>query len=336
MTLRRVWMTLATAAAMVVAIPSAASATLDGTPADPAATPLSGPPPIEVVAAFDATAGQTPEGIVMDRRGVIYTSFALSGEIRRIRPDGVQDTVAVIDTGGGLVLGLTIERDTGEILAAVKGGGGDPHATGVWRVSPGGGATQWVATDPAGQPNGIFADHHGHTYLGDSLLGVVWRIDPDGELDQWAADPLLEGDPDAGVPIAFGANGVLVHQSAVYVANTDRASVVRIPVRHDGSAGTPHVYVSHPELLGADDMAFDAVGNLYVTTDGLGSSLVKVTPWRQVRTIATLADGIDYPAQLTFGRGAHDARTLYIANVGLIAGGAAVLAVHTPWPGSPS
>jgi sugar lactone lactonase YvrE len=327
MTTRRLFPAAAVALAVALAAPPAA-ASADGHHR------LGSSTPIEVVASFDVESGQTPEGLVIDQQGVIYTGFALSGEIRRIHPDGSQDIVTIIDTGGGLLLGLALDRHTGDLLAAVRAGA-DPSINGVWRVTPTGEASLWAATDPAGQPNGIFMDRDGTTYVGDSLLGVVWRINPASEVILWAAHPLLEGDPDAGVPIAFGANGVLVHEDSLFVANTDRASIVRIPIEQDGSAGDPSVFVSHPELLGADDMAFDVRGNLYVTTNGLGSSLVRVTP-RTVETIATMEDGIDFPAQVKFGRGQRDARTLYVANVGLITGNAAVLAIQTPFAGARS
>lgn len=316
--------TVATLAAAVLAPTGPATAAAARAPADRS--------PVETVAEFDFAAGEAPEGLVIDSYGRIYTGFALSGEIRRIDPDGSQHSLTRIDTGGGLLLGLTIDH-RGDLLAAVRGGEANPAATGIWRITPGGTASLWVPLDPSGQPNGIDTDRAGNTYVGDSIPGRVWRITPDGRLEEWASGRLLAGLPDAGQPGLFGANGVLVRGGSLYVANLDRAAVIRIPIRADGSAGRPQRYVQHPSLLGADDLVFDVVGNLYVTTDGFRNSLVRVTPWRSVRTIASGEDGLDSPAQLKFGRGRLRSDTLFIANIGGLFGRAAVRSVQVPFPG---
>lgn len=284
------------------------------------------------VATFDLGRNEAPEGITIDHRGVIYVSMALTGEIRRIDPNDHQSTVATVDVGEGLVLGLETHHDG--ILAAVASF--DPDTHGVWLVTRNGDARRIAALDPTGQPNGITMDHRGNIYVGDSLLGLVWRITPAGIVERWAEHPLLVGDFDGGIPdVSFGANGVLVHDHSLYVANTDSASIVKIPIRPDGSAGTPQLYVQHPALLGADDLAVDVYGNLYVTTDGLGNSLVRVTPSRKVHVLADADDGLDYAAGLAFGRGLLAKDTLFIANVGLNFGRPAVRAAHIGIPGVP-
>jgi hypothetical protein len=59
---------------------------------------------------------------------------------------------------------------------------------------------------------------------------------------------------------------------ALFVGNTDRGSVLQIPVRDDGSAGRPRLYAQDADMVGADGLAWDVQSNLYVTTDGLGHS----------------------------------------------------------------
>lgn len=288
---------------------------------------------VDPVAEFDLGENEGPEGLTIDHKGAIYVSMALTGEIRRIDPDGHRSTVATVDTGEGLVLGLKAVRH-GQILAAVASSDADTH--GVWLVTRDCDARRIAALDPTGQPNGITTDRRGNIYVGDSLLGLVWRVAPAGTVERWAEHPLLVGDFDGGIPdVSFGANGVLVHGRSLYVANTDSASVVKIPIRWDGSAGTPQLYVQHPALLGADDLAVDVHGNLYVTTDGLGNSLVRVTPSRTVRTLADADDGLDYAAGMTFGRGPLAKDTLFIANVGLNFGRPAVRAAHVGIVGVP-
>ncbi|WP_199790257.1 hypothetical protein [Streptomyces canus] len=52
----------------------------------------------------------------------------------------------------------------------------------------------------------------------------------------------------------FGADGIKVHDDAVWVSNTDRGMVLRIPVRRNGSAGP--IETRATGLGGIDDFAF--------------------------------------------------------------------------------
>jgi sugar lactone lactonase YvrE len=286
--------------------------------------------PVTTVVAFDPQQNEFPEGLAMTRRGDILVSMAFTGQVRHIDPAGRQRILATIPPAPGLLLGLTSPRP-GLLYAALASSVAETH--GVWAVTDDGQTRRIAALDPAGQPNGITIDRDGSIYVGDSLLGVVWRITPSGAVERWSEDPLLTPDPASGV--GLGANGVLVRDGYVYVANTDRALVARVPIRADGSAGPAGTYVADPRLLGADDLAFDVRGNLYVTTDGLGNSLVRVTPAGQVDTIANQSDGLDYAAGMRFGSGQRDRDTLFIANVGLNFGRPAVLAVDVGVPGLP-
>ena len=45
---------------------------------------------VETVALFDAGALETPENIAIDKRNNKYLSLALTGEIRKIAPDGTR------------------------------------------------------------------------------------------------------------------------------------------------------------------------------------------------------------------------------------------------------
>jgi sugar lactone lactonase YvrE len=298
-----------------------------------------GATPVTTVVAFDPQQNEFPEGLAMTRRGDILVSMAFTGEVRHIDPAGRQRVLATIPPAPGLLLGLTSPRP-GLLYAALASSVPETH--GVWVVTESGQTRRIAALDPAGQPNGITTDCDGNgittdcdgnIYVGDSLLGVVWRVTPSGTVQRWSEDPLLTPDPASG--IGLGANGVLVHHGYVYVANTDRALVARIPIRADGTAGPARTYVADPRLLGADDLAFDVRGNLYVTTDGLGNSLVRATPAGRVATIADQSDGLDYAAGMKFGSGQRDRDTLFIANVGLNFGRPAVLAVDVGVPGLP-
>src|SRR5262245_50197670 len=54
---------------------------------------------VETVALFNPTLLETPENIAIDGDNNLYISLALTGEIRKIAPDGSQSTFAMLPLG---------------------------------------------------------------------------------------------------------------------------------------------------------------------------------------------------------------------------------------------
>ncbi|QUC59488.1 hypothetical protein IOD14_23575 [Streptomyces sp. A2-16] len=72
-----------------------------------------------------------------------------------------------------------------------------------------------------------------------------------GQRTAWAATTALTPIPSG---TGFGTNGIKVHDDAVRVSDTDRGTLLRIPVRRNGSAGP--VWIRATGLDGIDDFAF--------------------------------------------------------------------------------
>ena len=70
-------------------------------------------------------------------------------------------------------------------------------------------------------------------------------MQPNGNVTKWLTNPLLKGDrnfcPPAQLPLNIGANGIALDKNGIslFVVNTDRASIIRVPIMKDGSAGKP-------------------------------------------------------------------------------------------------
>ena len=267
---------------------------------------------------YNPGAGELPENVAIDHRGTKYVSFAPRGEIRAISPDNqTETTVATLNVGtGNGVIGLEVTPD-GTLyacLASFDTPGSDTH--GIWTVPPGGSPRLFAALPTDRFPNDILL-------AGDSLLvtdtigGAVLHVS-EGEWREWVSDPLLLGNGTAGFPFPLGANGIAeAADGTVYVANTERGTLVEIPVDPDGSAGTPTPFSSDSALGFVDGLAIDTRDNLYAAIIGQ-NTVLRVTPAGVVETLATAADGLDGPSDVTFGTSRGEQKSVFITNFALL------------------
>jgi sugar lactone lactonase YvrE len=283
------------------------------------------PPAVQqagTVITFDASLGELPEGVAADRDGNLYVSMPALGHVRRIAPDGTQALLAAVGVG---VLGLAVDRK-GTVYAAVASF--DPATHGVWRI----GATAAAARLPGSWnvlfPNAItMAPEQDVLYVTDTFRGAVWRIASDGAAELWIEDELLEG---TGViradGLPLGANGIAYVRRTLFVANTDKGLIVRIPVRPDGGPGEPTLFAAAPALFSVDGLAADATGNLYAAVIGQHRVVRISRDGKTLTPLATAADGLDCPASIAFGRLGADHLSTFVTNFTI---------PNCPPPGSP-
>src|SRR6185295_7767814 len=240
------------------------------------ALPAAAHPPVpvgtlETVALFDAAQLETPESVVFDRSGNVYLSLALTGEIRKIAPNGAQSTLAFLPIGPPLTPcfgffaiqgGLAFDGH-GSLFVSVASC--DLANRGIWRVSLDDGAASLIANLPGeALPNGI-ALFHDDVYVADSAGPRIWRAPQEGgAAEVWIEDPRLAAPPGSPFP---GANGLQVFRHELYVSVSATGQIVAIPFEHGNDAGTPRVHAQLPPPLGCDDIAFDVHGALYCGTD---------------------------------------------------------------------
>jgi hypothetical protein len=140
-------------------------------------------------------------------------------------------------------------------------------------------------------PNGMaLDDRDGFIYVADSLLSVIWRVSiADGTVSAWARGPQLA--PDGGL----GANGLKLHDGAVWVSNTQLGTLPRVPIRPDGSAGPIQTIATG--LAGIDDFAFTGPGPSAPVLAAINrfSTAVLIRPDGSQQTVLTAADGAVQP-----------------------------------------
>jgi sugar lactone lactonase YvrE len=259
---------------------------------------------------FDPSLGELPEGVAVDHDGSLLVSIAPLGQVRKIGLDGSQSVLATL---GAPTFGLAVDR-FGNTYAAVASG--NPATHGVWRIDGEGNSERLAGSQNIVFPNAIALSPTHHTlYITDSVLGAVWSVRPEGAAQLWIQHPLLQGTgvirPD-GLPL--GANGIVFHGHALFVAVTEGARIVRIPVEGDGSAGAPVVFAAAPQLFTVDGLGADERGNLYAVIIGFHQVIRISRDASEITTIATAEDGLDFPASIAFGRRGRHGLVAFVTN----------------------
>lgn len=158
--------------------------------------------------------------------------------------------------------------------------------------------------------NGLTIDPATQTlYACDSSTGTIWSAPASGgTVTQWLVSQALA--PAQAGPGHLGVNGVTFHQGAVWADNTDKGTLLRIPVTGTGAPGPVQVIASG--LTGADDFNFLSARSdiAFVPLNGPGE-IAAVYPDGQSRIVLTTADGVASPSD-TYISG----NRLYIADSG--------------------
>ena len=120
----------------------------------------------------------------------------------------------------------------------------------------------------------------------------------------------------------FGANGLKVHDGSVWVSNSSQGTLLRIPVRPDGTAGSAAVVASG--LTSIDDFAFTGTGDTLLAVQNQLDQADLVTPDGTAHVVLTAADGLSTPSAVAV-RG----RTVYVTSAAYFTGvDPSLLAAH--------
>jgi streptogramin lyase len=284
----------AAAAALIAASSTAQAAT----------APVSHP---RIVAHFSLSAGQTPEDIALEPDGVADVSFAKADQVARVTLSGHVDVLGQLPKSGNCpLLGFPVSAGIaragdGTIYVVDCTGNAD---TGVWRLRDGSAPLQ-IAQLPANSfPNDMALDDQtGNLYIADSLLGVVWKVPIQaGSPSVWATGPALQRTS------FFGANGIAVHDHAVWVSNSDQGIIVEIPIRADGSAGSIQPVVTGL-AGGVDNFTILGPDNIILAALDRSNQVILTRPGDRPQVLLTAADGLSNPTDVAVRHG-----TVYVTS----------------------
>jgi hypothetical protein len=261
---------------------------------------------------FSLPAGQQPENIALEDDGTADLTFAFTGQVVRVTGDGVIHPLASLPAApAGSAAPILGAPFTGGIVIAPDGtryvnySTGTAALTGIWRLRRGCPPVRIAALPPTSLANGLAMSDDGTLYVADSALGVIWRVPASGGTPtQWASGPEL-------APAGFlGANGLKIHDNAVWVTNTDQGTILRIPIGPGGAAGPIQTVATG--LTGIDDMAF-ADDDTIVAALNTVSELALVRLDGTSTIVLTSADGLSNPTSVAVA-----GQTLYVPSAAYI------------------
>ena len=197
-----------------------------------------------------------PEGLAVAMDGSVHAGGEAS-EVYLISADARKaEKIAVT---GGFCLGITLDREEREENVYIC----DAGRRSLLRVSRRGNVTvlaEVVDGRTLVNPNFNVFDSQGNLYFSDSgrwkeAIGVICRWRPGRAAELFSPGPF------------HFANGLALDavERYLYVVERNLDRVLRIEILLDGTAGSPEVFVEGLARV-PDGLAFDARGNLFVTT----------------------------------------------------------------------
>ncbi len=280
---------------------------------DGSTTPDGSTLPRYEVLRLDAMRSEFPDAVAT-REGRGYVALRALRRVIEVSPDGNYRAYAE-GPAGGSVRGIAFDA-MGRMLITVVST--TAAQTGLYRVEAGGGvATLLFHDDALVNPAGVAVDRAGATWVADSDPGAVWRAPPGSTtLARWSNAPELAGGavvcgPTGGV--RTGANGIAVDltDGAVFVTNSDRSTVVRLPIASNDAVGTVTVHTVRdcPHLAGAWGLTL--AGDSLITAAGTVNQITRVARDGTITAI-TAPDGLlRTPAGVAWDA---DNSVLWIAN----------------------
>ena len=216
----------------------------------------------------------------------------------------LEGSVELLGTTGGSMLGIAVDGH-GRVYAC------DVDRGEIARIDPKTGAISVYARGVGGidldTPNVMAFGPDGMAYVtcsGEDDRPEIVRITPSGHTETWTTK------------VPAYPNGCLVTPDgdALVVVEAKAERLVLVPIRSDGSAGTPQVVAELPDT-DADGVGLAADGSYWVTLyrpDGL----LRVTPDGAVETVVDdhLASHFDAPTNIAWIGGSLDRAV--VANVG--------------------
>jgi sugar lactone lactonase YvrE len=267
---------------------------------------------------YDLATGERPENVAAGTGDDFYDTLSQAARVERVTPQGLRSTVVSLPkpADGGVntpvlhfpFLSGIVRLPNGTLYLGYATGTDD--LTGIWRVRPGGIPQRVIALGAKSMPNGMaFDPHTGRIFFADSTLGVIWSFSVGAsahEAVKWVTGAKL--DP-TGL-YGLGVNGLKVHDNAVWVANSDQGTLLRIPIRPDGTAGAVSTKLTG---ISIDDFTFIGQRENIIASLDAANEVVLIKPDGTYHHLLGAADGLEGPTSSVIRGG-----KLYVMSAGFL------------------
>ncbi|MDX6355904.1 MAG: hypothetical protein QOF98_2807 [Streptomyces sp.] len=256
------------------------------------------------VAHFDVVTLQQPENITLAPDGTAYLTFNRSLQVAKVTTSGKTTVLATLpqSPAGNAIASGIVRTSDGTLYVGYNAG----TLSGIYRIPAGGGTPVEVVALPAADfLNGLALDAENNSlYATASTYGTVWKVSlKTGKAVLWAQGTEFQSITVGGK----GANGIKVHDGAVWVSNTSSGVLLRVPIKKDGTAGT--VTTQATGVTGIDDFAFTGHGDQVLAAQNVLSEASLVNGDGTHETVLTATDGLQNPTSV-----AVKGSTLYVAS----------------------
>ena len=220
---------------------------------------------------FARTGLNSPYGLAFDSGGNLYAANNGNGTIEKFTPGGVGSVFASGVTPYGLAI------DSADNVYVRNGLGS------IEKITPGGVFSVFASTGVSG-PLGLAFDAAGNLYVANNISNTIEKFTPGGVGSLFASTGVSHP-----YGLAFDAAGNL------YVANNpgtgDLSGDNTIEKFTPGGVGSVFANFGPGETSGPTGLAFDSVGNLYVTINEL-TLIERFTPDGAGSVFATNPNGL--------------------------------------------
>ncbi len=240
------------------------------------------------------------ENLAIAPDGTIFVTNHEAGQVVRITLDGNQQIHATVE---GKVSGLAFTTNGGLVAT-----GWNADSIPVVSLIAADGTVETLLTLPDAMfLNGITPLSVTQYLIADSYRGAIWLIDIAQRRGSiWLEHPLLaRSNPENVIP---AANGLKRFGDILYVSNTEKMLLLKIPMTTAGEPGEPEIFV---EKTNIDDFAFDVEGNLYGATH-IYNSVIKITPDGKTTIIAQSEQGVIGSTAVAFGQTQSERTAIYV------------------------
>lgn len=243
------------------------------------------------------------ENLVQGRDGSFYLTNYPEGKVMKVNSEGISKLYAQVP---GKIAGIARWGQAGFLLTGWDSAG----RASIFAVDANQQVQKVLSIEGGQFPNGITPLSADKYLVADSYAGCIWLLDMGSKnIRVWVKDPLLQRFKDTDELPA--ANGLKLFRGNLYVTNTAKQLIVKIPV-NGIKAGKPALYI---DKVSGDDLCFDSKGNCYVAAN-VYNRVLKITADKVMTVIATLEDGAAGATAVCAVKDTRGVERLYVTTCG--------------------